>query len=707
MARLTAKISAATLLLTASAWSAVPDNSGVDQLDTVVVSGTRLRGVKDLDVPASITTVQADTDSNNLQTNVTELLGGVAGVTALDRRNYAQDTQLSIRGFGARSTFGVRGVRLFADGIPASMPDGQGQLSHFNLLGADRIQIMRGPFSTLYGNSSGGVVQIWSRPGTEEPSARVRATVGSYGERSYGAQALGTIGLADYNLALSRFETDGYRDHAAARRDSANLRLGFDTGAGRELTLVVNYVDIPEAQDPLGVILADWRADPRGTVSLATDYNTRKSVEQLQGGLVFEQKLGSANTLHAMAYAGNRKIVQYLAITPSVQSPPTHSGGVVDLDTDYRGADLRWSWQGELANRPLEFTLGGNFDLQQQQRLGYNNFVGSTLGVRGALRRDETNRVENLDEFAQAMWQFADRWSVLAGLRHSEINFKSTDRYIVGTNRDDSGHKRYGDTTVVGGLMFRPMESLHLYASVGDGFETPTFNEMSYRSDGQPGLAFYLLPATSDEYEVGAKWRPDGGLQVDVALFRASTTNDLAVARNLGGRSSYNNIPGSRRQGFEAAMRLPVADDWQLEANYTLLAATFTKDFLTGGPPPCSSANVPVLAGTRMPGVARHQGQLQLKWSPGPWSAALELNGSSNVTVNDRASEQAPGYGVWNAEIGRNWELGDSTLRGFARVDNLLDKSYVGSVIVNEGNSRFYEAATDRTATVGLQWRWR
>jgi iron complex outermembrane receptor protein len=714
MSRFSLTLPAATLLLAAPAWSAAPAGSGVEPIDplepieTIEVSGTRLRGVSDLDVPASITTVKMDTDSNNLQANVTEVLGGIPGVTALNRQNYAQDTQLSIRGFGARATFGVRGLRLYADDIPASMPDGQGQLSHFNLMGADRIQIMRGPFSTLYGNSSGGVVQIWSKPGTEQLSARLRATSGSYGERSYGAQTLGTAGIMDYNFAATRFETDGYRDHAAARRDTVNLRLGFDTGPGRDLTLVLNYVDIPEAQDALGVTLADWRADPRQTLSLATDFNTRKSVEQLQGGMVFEQKFGSNNTLHAMAYAGNRQIVQFLAIQPNTQNPLSHSGGVVDLDTDYRGADLRWSWLGEMAGRPLEFTLGGNFDLQQQLRLGYNNYVGSTLGVRGTLRRDETNHVENLDEFAQAMWQFADGWSLLAGLRHSEIRFRSTDRYFNGTtNGDDSGARRYADTTLVSGLMFQPMDSLRVYASIGNGFETPTFNELSYRFDGAAGIAFYLRPATSDEYEVGAKWRPGGGVQVDVALFRADTTDDLAVARNAGGRSSFQNIPGSRRQGFEAVLRLPMAEDWQLEANYTLLDATFTADFLTCGPPPCTTANVQVIAGTRMPGVARHQGQVQLRWTPGPWTAGIELNASSNLTVNDRGSEQAPGYGVWSAELGRNWMLGDNSLRGFARVDNLLNHSYVGSVIVNEANNRFYEAATDRTATVGVQWRWR
>ncbi|MEO8316291.1 MAG: TonB-dependent receptor [Pseudomonadota bacterium] len=701
-------ISAATLLLTASAAAAAAE---IDELPTANISATRLRSVSDLDVPASITNVDVDADSNDLQSNVTEVLSGIPGVTALDRQNYAQDTQLSIRGFGTRATFGVRGLRLYADGIPASMPDGQGQLSHFNLMGAERVQIMRGPFSSLYGNSSGGVVQIWSRPGTEEFSARLRAATGSYGERAYGAQFLGTTGPVNFNLAGSRFETDGYRDHAAARRDSINLRVGVDTGESRELTLVLNYLDIPEAQDPLGVTPAEWRANPRQTTSVATQFNTRKSVKQLQSGVVFEQRIGTGNTLHAMAYAGNRKVVQYLAIPTTTQSNALHSGGVVDLDTDYRGADLRWSWLGEIAGRPLEVTVGGNTDLQDQLRLGYNNFTGTAsvptgLGVRGNLRRDETNRVTNTDEFTQANWKFADRWSVLAGVRHSEVKFKSTDRYIVGANGNDGGTRKYGDTTIVGGVMFRPLDSLRIYASVGDGFETPTFNELAYRADNSPGLAFDLLPTSSQHHELGLKWRPAGGAELDAAVFRANTKDDLVVVRNSGGRSAYRNIDRSRRRGAEAGLMLPVAAAWQLQATYTYVDATFRSAFLVCASTPCTTPVTPVVSGSRIPGVARHQGQLKLQWTPGAWNAALEFNASSNVVANDVATARAPGYGVWGAEVGHSWTLGQSTLRGFVRADNLLDHDYVGSVIVNEGNSRFFEAATDRTAMIGAQWRW-
>jgi len=691
--------------------SAALAEDAATELATVEVSATRLRSVPDLDVPASISTVHADPDSDRTQTSMTELLAGLPGVTALDRQNYAQDSQLSIRGNGSRSTFGVRGLRLYADGIPASMPDGQGQLSNFNVLGLDTVQVLRGPFSALYGNSSGGVVQMWSSPGTPDPSVRLRTTYGSFDTRSYGGQGLGTMGPVDYDLAASRFQTDGYRDHSAARRDSANLRLGVDVGADRSLAIVMNYVNIPNAQDTLGLTPADWRADPGQTTSVAEQYNTRKSVQQLQGGVIFEQSLG-VGTLRTVVYDGNRQVTQFLAIPPTTQNNPLHSGGVVDLNGDYRGGDLRWSWESELAGRPLEVTLGGNFDWQSQLRRGYQNYAGpaaapTALGVVGALRRDETDRVTGFDQFAQAWWQFTDRWSVLAGARHSQVKFSVDDRYITSGNPDDSGDKSYGDSTLVGGVMFKQSDALRLYASTGDGFETPTFNELGYRADGGSGLAFNLLPEQSHNYELGAKWRPAGGIELDASLFRSDTHNELVVARNSGGRSSYRNVDRSRREGAEASLLLPFARDWRLEADYTLLDAKFTSGYMVCSGTPCTTPNVTVAPDSRIPGAPHQQGRLRMSWTPGAWNAALELTGSSSIAVNDGATVTAPGYGLWNVDAGYNWHLTGSDLRVFVRVENLLDKDYVGSVIVNEGNGRYFETGLARSSMLGLQWHWK
>ncbi len=413
--------------------------------------------VDDFDLPASFTVVSAD-DDNRRGAQVSELLDGIPGLVARDRQNYAQDTQLSIRGFGARSTFGVRGVRLLVDGIPASMPDGQGQLSHFNVLGAERVEVLRGPFSALYGNSSGGVL-LWSADGAPNDPWRLRATYGSNATVDVGTQLLGQQGAVHYNLAANHFETDGVRDHSRAKRDSVNAKLGFDLAEGSRLDLVLNYLDAPDAQDPLGLTRAQFNADPAHATSVATQFNTRKSVRQSQAGAIFTQQFDN-QALRLMAYDGQRSVEQFLAIPLAVQRNPLHSGGVIDLDSNYEGADARWAWQGEALGRPLQLTVGTNVDRQRQHRTGYENFVGDILGVKGALRRNQRDEVQNVDQFAQLWWQWSERWSALLGVRHSDVRFASDDHYTVGRNPDDSGQREYSATTPVAGIVFRADEDL-------------------------------------------------------------------------------------------------------------------------------------------------------------------------------------------------------------------------------------------------------
>ena len=678
-----------------AAASAVATPSAAITLDRVIVEATRLRTVPAFDTPASTATVDLSSARSDASADVSEVLRGIPGLLARDRQNLAQDTQLSIRGFGARATFGVRGLRLYADGIPASMPDGQGQLSHFSLAGAERIEVLRGPFSALHGNSSGGVVSIHSADGQAGDPWRLRATVGSDGTWTGAARLLGGNDVVGYNFAFSRLDTDGWRDHSAARRDVANLKLGFDLGDRRRLSFVLNHVDIPEARDPLGLTAAQMREDPRQAVANAHIYDTRKSVRQTQAGAIYEHGLGDAHALRLSAWGGDRDVMQVLPIPPAAQGNPLQSGGVIDLDNRYAGFDARWSWSGSLASRPLELTAGASGERQRQRRRGFENFVGDALGVRGALRRDERNEVETEDLYAQAWWQFAPRWSLLLGARHSEVGFTSNDDYIAAGNPDDSGRVDYSETSPVAGVTFAPSEHLRVYASVGRGFETPTFNELSYRSDGGAGLAFGLRPAVSDNHELGLKWRtPTGGL-LEAALFRADTDDEIAVATNVAGRSSYRNAGSARRQGVELSLLQPLGEAWNLQLAATQLEAEFR-----GGTAADGGTNI---AG-RIPGVPERHAFARLQWQGGPWSAALEAEAMGDVMVNDAGTESAPGYGLLHVEASRRWPTAAGPVRVFARIDNLLDRAHVGSVIVNEGNGRFYEPGGDRGWLLGFEW---
>ncbi|GAA0711585.1 TonB-dependent receptor [Dokdonella soli] len=675
-------------------------------LPAVVVTATRTEQPA-FDVAASIDAVRIDDNPDTLGVNPSEYLSAIPGLLARDRQNYAQDEQISIRGFGARSTFGVRGVRLYIDGIPATMPDGQGQVSHFNLDSAERIEVLRGPFSALYGNSSGGVIQLFTADGSDPSQVDLGLIGASHGTVRASANARGTAGGFGYNLDVTHFETDGYRDHSAAKRDSGNARLSWKIGGGGKLTLLANTLALPGAQDPLGLTHAQFIADPT-QAPVAAQFNTRKSVHQSQGGAIYEQDLGAGNSLRMLGYVGHRDVTQYLAVPVTAQANPLHSGGVVDLGSDYGGADARWIWHGDLAGRPFEIAAGLAWDRQQQLRRGYENFVGSTLGVRGALRRNEDDTVRDFDQYAQATWQFADAWSLTAGLRHSQVKFDSVDHYVTAKNPNDSGRVDYGATTPVAGLLWRAADWANLYASWGRGFETSTFNELAYRANGGAGLAFDLAPARSRNAELGIKLRPASAVEATLAVFRADTRNELAVATSAGGRTTYQNIGKARRDGAEAALSWRFSDDWKLQFAWTWLDATFRSPFLAcGASPTCTKPNTPVAAGTRIPGIPKTDLHAALHWGGDlGWRAALQGDYVSAVPINDLGSDAAPSYFVTGVDVGYGFALASGRLRAFARLDNLFDRQYAGSVIVNDANGRYFEPAPGRTVMLGVQWQW-
>jgi iron complex outermembrane receptor protein len=683
--------------MAALGWPLAVVAQAVTELPPVPVQAVRL-DIPAFDLPAALSSVpvRAGTDGKP-GVNLSEVLTGVPGVLARDRQNYAQDEQLSIRGFGARATFGVRGVRLYADGIPATMPDGQGQLSHFALAAADRVEVLRGPFSALYGNSSGGVVQLWSAQGGPVPVRTLEAYTGADDSLRVGAAARGIAGPLNYHVALGRFRTDGYRAHGRAQRTSGNARLGFDLGAGRTLTLVANTLAQPWTQDPLGLTRDQWHADPRQAVDAAFAFDTRKRVRQQQLGALWEVQ-HDRDDLRLMAYGGQRGVTQVLSIPPAAQQSPLSAGGVVDLDGGYGGADARWTHRGRFLGHPLEGVLGTSWDGQGQHRRGYENFVGDTLGVQGALRRDERDRVHAFDQYAQLYWRVAEHWSLLLGARHSVVVFRTLDRYVTTGNPDDSGRTRYRATTPVAGIDYRPDAALRFYASYGEGFETPTFNELGYRRDGQAGLALELRPVRSRNGELGFKWQAHDDLRVELALFRADSRDELAVASNAGGRSTYRNVGRSRRQGAELSLDGELGDGWRLRLGMTWLQARFRSGFLACAGTPCLVPELPVPAGTRIPGVPDRYGSLRLERGGAlGWRGGLEIDGVGAVPVDDRNSAAAPGYLRTGVDLGYGLALGDARLHLVARVDNLFDRRIVGSVIVNEGNGRYYEPAPGRS----------
>jgi len=664
----------------------------------VVSAAPSASGLSELDTPAAVSVVSGDDMRHAApRVNLSENLSSVPGLQIQNRQNYAQDLQISVRGFGSRSTFGLRGIRMYVDGIPATMPDGQGQTSNIDIGSIDHIDVLRGPFSALYGNSSGGVINVETETGQQPTTLEASSWYGSYGSwrnsvKASGATGDGTqAGDVNYTVSASRFTTHGFRDHSSAQKNLGNAKLGVRIDDVSTLTLLFNSVHV-DAQDPGGLTAEQWKDNPRQVASNVTLYDARKTVDQTQAGLHYQRQMSENDDLSVMMYAGERETTQYQSIPKATQLRPGYPGGVISLSRHYQGIDTRWTHRDALFTIPVTFTGGLDYETMTEKRKGYQNFSGDELGVQGEMRRNERNLMWNLDPYLQTAWHLTDKLSLDAGVRFSTVNFDSNDYYVTSTDPDDSGNRRYHRWLPAAALNYAIDNSWNAYVSAGRGFETPTLNELSYRAADQAGLNLNLQPATSETVELGNKKRIGNGL-LTAAIFQTDTKNEIVSDSSFEGRTSYKNAGETRRRGLELGLDQQFGESWRFKAAWTLLDARYRSNAC--GTESCD--------GNRIPGIARNMAYAGLAYAPDQgWYAGTDVRYLSDIAADDENDVKAPSYTVVGVNSGYKWLVQNWTLDLFGRVDNLFDRNYIGSVIVNESNGRYYEPAPGRNYSVGL-----
>jgi len=663
----------------------------------VVITATRTEE-KAFDLPVAIDAVDgAQIQQQKLQVNISESLNRVPGTVVQSKETYAQEQQLVIRGFGSRSQFGVRGIRLLADGIPASTPDGQGGTGLFDLSSAQRIEVLRGPFSALYGNHSGGVVQIFTEDGPERPTATASFAAGSYDTWRAGAKFGGQTGNLNYMGSASRYETDGYRDHSAAEKEQFNAKLKYAIDPKSSLSLVLNYFDQPDNQDPMGLTAAQVAQNRRQANPLALTFNTRRSLSNQQAGVVYENAVGTNDSLRALAYGGNRKNEQFLAI------PPAGANAVSTIDRDFQGTGVRWTHK----TATLTLTGGADYEQAEDLRQGFTNSNGVKVG---APTRDELNSVDQTGAYAQAEWKATPDVNLSGGLRYTRVSFDSEDHFLA--NGNNSGEARHSAWTPVLGALWKVTPGLNLYANAGRSFETPTFIELAFRPDGTQGLNFELQPSKSNHFEVGLKSFVTADTRLNLALFQIDSSNEIVVATNAGGRTTFQNAGDTQRRGLELAVDSSLGAGVTAYLAATWLQAEFQDSFRSCGAvqPPCTAAGqVTVNAGNRIPGIPNYAvfGELAWRYAPLGFSTGAEVRWNGQVQVNDTNTQTAEDYTVVSLRGGFEQQLGNWRLSEFARVDNLLDEEYIGAVYVNDANGRFYAPAPERNTLLGVSAQYR
>ena len=662
--------------------------------DNILVQSGRLTQ-RQFDAPTAIYTIDAETIRNSgPQVNLSDVLARAPGVVALNRNNYAQDVQISVRGFGARSAFGLRGFRLITDGIPATTPDGQGQASTVSLTSAEKIEVLTGPLAQLYGNSAGGVIQVFTREADLTPTAQAQIFKGSYGlERTdwQFSQRAGKVGfVADY----STFDIQGYRNNSQARREQLNSVVTADLSADTRLKLIANVFRMPFAKDPLGLTAAQFLTNPKQAGNFALINDSRKTVNQEQAGAVLEHKLDKDSRIQARIYGGNRENLQYQAASAT-------AGSWVGLERDFHGLGLQIQGKQNLqGGKAVDWVAGFDQDYAGENRQGGSAAAGQKTGN---VNRKELNESSNRDYFAQANWRVMPDWTFVTGVRQSHVQLKSKDDYLTdGVN--GSGSVSYKAANPVMGATWHVSDHLNIYLNQGKGFETPTLSESVYTKSGNAVIGLFnanLIPSRSQHLELGSKWTPSPSTRVDAAAFHIKTDNEIVTSLSVGGRTAFTNASETWREGLELSARHAFNSNWRTQLTATVMNAEY--------------ANGTSLAGKSLPGIPQKQLFTSISWAENGFqntrkktlqgkTASLDWIARSSLWANDvnDASGAAAGYGLLNARIKQGFEWRQTNFEAYLGIDNLTDKKAVSSVIINQAGRQYFEPLLPRNWVIGI-----
>lgn len=615
-----------------------------------------------------------------------ELLVAIPGVQVDFRTNYAQDTRISLRGFGARSAFGVRGIDLVVDGIPMSTPDGQGQLSSVILDSVASAQVLRGPLASLYGNGSGGVIALQTAAPTHNRLS-LSGINGDPGLERYQWQGDFRRGNFAARGQFSNTRLEGERPHSAAEREQAAAQFFLTTPSDLDLQVKYEQSDDPLLEDPLGLTPEQWRADPWQKNPLAETYNTRKRVSHQQASISVREQQGNTRWQTSL-WQGERNITQYLGF---IGDGIAGSGGVVDLARDFVGGSATVTRSAQLFSIPVELSVGTEVAQMEDRRRGYVN----NQGVAGDLRRDELGEVTSRDIYSLIQLNPLQQWVLYTGARHTWLDVDVDDYFIVPGNPDDSGGRDYREHSYALGGNYQFDNHWELFASIGRGYETPTLTEMAYKANAT-GLNTQLDAAINRQREWGLQYQQASHLHLSLTHFMVDSDNEIVVDQSVGGRTSFRNAAETERNGVELFARITLSEMWRVQAS----AQTMRADYSAGQ-----------WNGKQLPGVAREQYQFGIEWLP-LGNDLLQMNllvqQRSRIFTADNNQIAAPGFYTLDSSVQGKYRLQAWTLAWWLKFANVLDENYVGSVVVNQTNGRAFEPALGRNfsggATISYQF---
>ena len=658
----------------------VPDAAFANgSLDEIVVTATRLP-VASQDAPVAVTVIEGDAlTAGYQQIGLDEALTGVPGLFIQDRYNFAQDLRIAIRGFGARSSFGIRGVRLLVDDIPLTLPDGQGQLDSLDLASTGRVDVVRGPAAALYGNAGGGLLRISTETVPDTPFVRLGAGIGADGFQRYRVKAGGRTPAGALLVSASTLEFDGYRDHARTRQHLLNTVLRRAVGASGELAVTLNIADQPLAEDPGGVNAASAEATPAAARAQNVSFNAGEALQQVRLGVSYRHALADDGAVRWRLYGVERDFDNRLPFT---------GGGQVQLERRFVGGGVELS---RPVSDSVQWLAGLDIDDQRDDRERFDNLSG----VRGARTLAQREAVRAVGAFASLRWVPAERWALNIGARYDWLRFRVEDTFLA--DGDDSGLRRFRAFNPVAGLTVDLSAGHQLFANAARSFETPTTTEFANPAGG--GFNPALEPALARSVEAGWRWRHGARSRLTLSVYRIDLDDELVPFElpTQPDRDFFSNAGTSRRDGVELEWRITPHERVDLAVAVSGNDFRFRSFVDAGG----NDAG-----GERTPGIPRHvvavTGTYRFR---ADGFVALDVSRIGTMTLNNTGTDEQAAYTVMHLRTGVDVAIRQSELALYAGINNVTDEAYPANVRINAFGGRYFEPAPERYAYAGFDWR--
>jgi iron complex outermembrane receptor protein len=646
-----------------------------------VITPTRVEKNPD-EIPAAISVIgQDEIQLGSEQLGLDESLGRVPGLFALNRYNFAQDLRLSIRGFGARSNFGIRGIKIIVDGIPETLPDGQGSVDGIDIGSASQITVIRSPSSSLYGNASGGAILIESERGPSIPFVEGRATFGDYSFKKQQLKTGGDTGKLNYLLNLSDTTIDGYRDNSKFENAQLNTRLETTLSTTSSLLTTIHHTDQPAADDPGGLTAAEAASDPTQARAQNLSFDAGEELKQTRIGLLYKTSLSESHDLEARIYNTDRDFSNKL---------PFQNGGIVKLGRDFYGTGVKYTVEGDLGDKPNRLLVGIDYDRQDDDRSRFDNLQGVT----GAQTFKQNELVTSFGAFLQNETKLSDIAELTIGIRYDEVKFNVNDQFLA--DGDDSGDINFYQVSPMAGISIRHGSSLHVYATISSAFETPTTTEFASPDGG--GFNQSLEAQESINYEIGIKTITDS-YRFEAALFHIDVDNELTPFELPAqpGRTFFENAGSSSRNGLELSYTRQLAEQLSFSMAYTY--SDFSFDRFT-------DKNGEVFDGNDTPGIPEDLLYVDFSWfGDSGLYANWDVIYTGEIYADNANRTSVGSSAVSNLRLGHNVVYGDWELGSFLGVNNLFDEDYNDNIRINAFGGRYFEPAPERNAYIGITVR--